>query len=57
MTEKTTHPWYVLVCRECGDDEDAIPIPFLSPRERGEWAAEHTKSTGHDRWFVWDEPR
>ena len=41
----------VLVCRECGDD---LVIPFSSYRERGRWAAEHTRGTGHARWFCAD---
>jgi hypothetical protein len=40
----------VLVCRDCGD----LVIPFLSYRERGRWAAEHTAGTGHARWFCAD---
>lgn len=43
--------FYVLICRECGDDLD---IPFDSPEARGRWASEHTKATGHERWFVCD---
>lgn len=42
---------YVLVCRDCDEDD---PIPFGSMQERGEWAAAHTKATGHDRWAVLD---
>lgn len=45
---------YLLVCRECGDGEDALPIPFSSAAERGGWAAEHTRGTGHDKWWVHD---
>jgi hypothetical protein len=47
--------FYVLVCRECGDPEHPVPIPFGSPAERGRWASEHTWGTGHDRWFVLDQ--
>ena len=56
--------FYVLVCRECGGDldgnppklEDLLPIPFESPEARGHWAAGHTRATGHDTWFVLDQP-
>lgn len=43
--------FYVLVCREC---RPVLPIPFESAEERGRWAAEHTRGTGHDQWFVKD---
>lgn len=49
--------FYLLVCRECGDPERPLPIPFESPAARGKWAAEHTQATGHDRWIVKDERR
>lgn len=45
--------FYVLVCRQCGDGD--LPMPFDSPEARGRWASEHTKGTGHDRWFVTDQ--
>jgi hypothetical protein len=48
--------FYVLVCRQCGDPDRPLPMPFGSPAERGKWASEHTKATGHDRWFVLDQP-
>jgi hypothetical protein len=48
--------FYVVVCRQCGDPDHPLPMPFSSPAERGHWAAEHTKGTGHDRWFVLDQP-
>jgi hypothetical protein len=48
--------FYVLVCRQCGDPDRPLPMPFASPAERGHWAAEHTRATGHDRWFVLDQP-
>jgi hypothetical protein len=47
--------WYVLICRECDPDLTA-PMPFQSARERGQWASAHTLATGHERWFVDDEP-
>jgi len=46
--------FYVLVCRECGDGDDAVAMPFSSPEERGKWAAAHTRGTGHDRWLCDD---
>jgi hypothetical protein len=48
--------WYVLICRECDPDLEA-PMPFGTPAERGRWAAEHTRGTGHDRWLVVDQPK
>ena len=48
--------FYVLVCRLCGDPDNPLPMPFESPAERGKWAAGHTAATGHDRWFVLDQP-
>jgi hypothetical protein len=48
--------FYVLACRQCGDPERPLPMPFGSPAERGKWAAEHTRITGHDRWFVLEQP-
>lgn len=48
--------YYLLLCRDCGDPERPLPIPFESPAARGKWAAEHTASTGHNRWIVRDEP-
>jgi len=48
--------FYLLVCLECGDPDRPLPIPFGSAAERGKWAAEHTRGTGHDRWIVMDEP-
>lgn len=47
--------FYVLVCRDCGDPEKPLPMPFSSPEERGKWASAHTKGTGHDRWLVVDQ--
>ena len=45
--------FYLLACLEC---EPPLPMPFGSQAERGKWASEHTKGTGHDRWHVWQEP-
>lgn len=53
MSEK----WYVLYCRQCDEDSYPMAIPFASARERGQWATEHTKGTGHNRWIVVDEPK
>lgn len=51
-----TH-FYLLVCRVC-DPQCKEPIPFESPRARGEWATAHAKGTGHrDAWWVCDLPR
>jgi hypothetical protein len=47
--------FYVLVCRDCGDPDRLLPMPFSSPDERGRWASEHTRATGHARWFVVDQ--
>ena len=47
---------YLLTCRECGDPDRPLPMPFGSPAERGHWASEHTRTTGHDRWIVLDQP-
>lgn len=44
---------YLLVCRLCGDGE--LVMPFESAQARGRWAAEHTKGTGHDQWWVCDQ--
>jgi hypothetical protein len=48
----------MLNCREC-DEQSGRPLamPFGSPGERGKWATEHTRGTGHDRWLVRDERR
>jgi hypothetical protein len=40
--------FYLLICRECAP----LVMPFGSQAERGKWAGEHTRGTGHDRWFV-----
>lgn len=47
--------WYVLVCRQCGDPDKPLPVPFESAEARGEWATEHTKVSGHDQWLVIDQ--
>jgi hypothetical protein len=49
--------FYVLACLECGDPDRPLPMPFGSPAERGKWASEHTRATGHDRWIVKDQRR
>lgn len=49
--------WYVLVCRDCGDPDRPLPMPFESAAARGKWAAEHTRGTGHDHWLVLDQPK
>lgn len=43
---------YLLWCRACGDPDRPLPIPFGSAAERGRWAAEHTRRTGHEAWVV-----
>ncbi|HEY6493306.1 MAG TPA: hypothetical protein VIZ43_08545 [Trebonia sp.] len=45
-------PPCILVCRDCGDGDDANPLEFGSQAERGRWASQHTRETGHDRWIV-----
>lgn len=57
MSEDSDRTFCLLVCHECGDPERPLPIPFDSPAERGKWAAEHTRATGHDRWTVKNERR
>ena len=47
--------FYVLAYLECGDPERPLPTPFDSAAERGRWAAEHMRATGHDRWWVKDQ--
>lgn len=51
--------YYLLVCLDCGEvvDDDALVMPFESAEARGKWAAAHRRGTGHDRWWVKDEPR
>jgi hypothetical protein len=55
--EREGRIYYLLACRECGDGEDALVMPFESAQERGQWATAHTRGTGHDRWYVEDEER
>jgi len=47
--------FYVLVCRDCGNGD--LPMPFGSTAERGKWAAQHTRATGHENWLVLDQQR
>jgi hypothetical protein len=47
--------WYLLWCREC-DPGLTAEFPFRSAEDRGKWAGEHTRGTGHDKWFVLDLP-
>jgi hypothetical protein len=47
--------FYVLACRDCGYPDRPLIMPFSSAAKRGKWASEHTKATGHDRWFVKDQ--
>ncbi len=45
----------IIVCRTCSTDADMIAlVPFASWRERGKWASEHTRGTGHRRWLCLD---
>lgn len=59
MSEPRTEPtiYYVLACLECGDPDEPLLMPFESAAARGKWAAEHTRATGHARWYVKDEQR
>lgn len=46
--------FYLIACLPCDEDSGRpLPIPFGDQAERGRWASEHTKATGHDRWRVW----
>jgi hypothetical protein len=53
-------PWFVIVCRECWPEatlKDPVGAqPFRSPVERGQWSAEHRRTTGHESWIVADLP-
>jgi len=51
----TTQTFYLLICRECGNGD--LAMPFGTPDERGKWAGAHTRGTGHDRWFVTEVDR
>lgn len=54
----TSRTFYLLACLECeAGNERPLPIPFGSAAERGKWAAEHTRGTGHERWWVKDDVR
>jgi hypothetical protein len=52
MSEPPAETFYLLACRDCGDPERPLAMPFGSAAERGKWASEHTQATGHDRWWV-----
>lgn len=52
----TVETFYLLACREC-DPENLLVMPFGSAAERGKWASEHTRATGHDKWWVKDDQR
>lgn len=48
--------FYLLTCLDCWQGLDRpLRMPFGSAAERGKWASEHTKGTGHDHWRVWEE--
>lgn len=50
--------FFLLNCLDCDDlGHRPLAMPFGSPAERGKWASEHTRGTGHDRWLVRDERR
>jgi hypothetical protein len=51
-----TDTYYLLACLECSGPDDPLIMPFESPATRGRWARSHTAATGHDRWYVKDEP-
>ena len=53
----TGMPSHLLLCRECGDPDHPLIMPFATAVERGKWAAEHTQATGHDHWWVYDSPK
>jgi len=48
--------FYILRCRQCGNPDRRLPMPFPGPAERGSWASEHTAATGHDSWIVLGQP-
>jgi hypothetical protein len=56
MPELSAEVVYVLACLLCGDQDHPSLMPFDSPGERSHWAGRHTRATGHDRWFVIDQP-
>lgn len=53
-SEGATDTRCVLVCRDCSNDEFLALMPFSSPAKRGQWAAQHTRGTGHASWFCAD---
>jgi|ERR1035441_3395655 hypothetical protein len=55
LTETAARTFYLLACLECGSPERPLPMPFGDQAERGKWASEHTRGTGHDLWLVWEE--
>ena len=45
----------IIVCRTCSTDADMVAlIPFASWSDRGKWASEHTRGTGHASWLCLD---
>lgn len=54
--------WYLLWCLECAPPDDlgnariGCEMPFPSAEDRGRWAGQHTRGTGHDQWHVIDLP-
>ena len=60
MTTPAPQEWhqvfYVLACRDCGDPGKPLLMPFTSAAERGRWAAEHTRATGHEQRLVPEGP-
>jgi hypothetical protein len=52
-----TTTYYLLACLECDAQSRPLLMPFGTAAERGKWAAEHTRGTGHDRWYVTQETR
>lgn len=46
----------ILICRICADEPPHGPLvqPFASAAERGRWAGQHRRGTGHDAWFCAD---
>lgn len=52
MAAETKAPTaYRLACRRCDKPE---VLTFPGPAERGRWASQHTRETGHDQWLVRD---
>lgn len=48
--------WFVLICRDCGDGDDALPMPFETEEKRRAWATAHMES-GHNRFYAIEHPR